>query len=143
MFLSFSRNSQIAQKIPRFLISHIAQNSTHYCPKFLPFDEYIPTVMFVHIVQWYLTADFSTLIHPITPKITPKLVYFGSKSFVKLLILRIFPNEMSVLLEDLPHISCKNVRNTTCPRYTTSEHTVIVKYYGMFLYWIVSILVTI
>ena len=32
----------------------------------------------------------------------------------------------------------KNAGNTSCPRYTTSEHTIIVKYYGVFQ---VSILV--
>ena len=80
------------------IIRHIAQNSTHYCSKFLPFDEYIPCYPFVHIVQWYLTADFSTLIHLITPKITPKLVYFGSKSFVRLVVLRNYRYEITILL---------------------------------------------
>ena len=68
MFLSFSRNSQIAQKIPRFLISHIAQNSTCNHPKFLPFDEYTPTGMFVHIVQWSDISHFCVQLHLKTPQ---------------------------------------------------------------------------
>lgn len=55
------------------IIRHTTQNSTYYCPYFLPFDEYIPTVMFVHIIQWYQRADFLTRYSPITPKITTKL----------------------------------------------------------------------
>ena len=40
------------------IIRHIAQSSTYYCPYFLHFDEYIPTVMFVHIVQWSDISHF-------------------------------------------------------------------------------------
>ena len=40
------------------IIRHIVQNSTCYCPYFLSFNEYIPTVMFVHIVQWSDISHF-------------------------------------------------------------------------------------
>ena len=40
------------------IIRHIAQNNTHYCPKFLHFDEYIPCYPFVHIVQWSDISHF-------------------------------------------------------------------------------------
>ena len=42
----------IVQAFHAIITRHIAQNSTYYFHYFLPFDEYIPTVMFVHIVQW-------------------------------------------------------------------------------------------
>ena len=58
MFLSFSRNSQIAQKIPRFLISRIAQNSTHYCPKFLHIAQRTLVHPFVHIAHWSDISHF-------------------------------------------------------------------------------------
>ena len=45
------------------IIRYVVQNSTYYYHYFLPFDEYIPTVMFVHIVQWYFTVHFCTLEH--------------------------------------------------------------------------------
>ena len=48
----------IVQAFHTIITRHIAQNNTHYCPHFLPFDEYIPTVMFVHIVQWSGISHF-------------------------------------------------------------------------------------
>ena len=47
---------------------HIAQNNTYYCPYFLPFDEYIPTVMFVHIVQWSDISHFCVQLHLKSPQ---------------------------------------------------------------------------
>ena len=51
-------NSHYCTHISHNHIRNIAQNSTYYCPYFLRFDEYIPTVMFVHIVQWSDISHF-------------------------------------------------------------------------------------
>ena len=48
----------IAHAFHTIIIRHIVQNNTYYPHYFLPFDEYIPTVMFVHIVQWSDISHF-------------------------------------------------------------------------------------
>lgn len=58
----------IVRTFHTIIIRHIAQNSTYNRPKFLPFDEYTPTGMFVHIVQWSDISHFCVQLPLKTPQ---------------------------------------------------------------------------
>ena len=125
------------------MISHFAQKSPKNTPNFLHIAQRTP----VHPFCAYCTMVwYKPFLRPITPKNSAEGTFFACTCPEGTFFAQFhtnFPNKITILSVYLPHISCKNVRNTTCPRYTTSEHTVIVKYYGMLQYRIVSILVTI
>ena len=123
--------------------THISLSS--YCTKitiyFLHIDEYIPCHRFVHIVQW---SDISHFYVQLPLKSPPNWLFW-----LKIVHMTVSPTNFTEWNVDFIAIftsyKLQNEINTTCPRYTTSEHTVIFKYYGMFsmlhivwVNWIVS-----
>lgn len=113
------------------MISHIAQKSPKNTPNFRHIAQRTSVHPIVHIVQWSGISHFCVQLHLKTVQRAHFLLNSSAEGTFLAQFHTNFPNEITILSVVLPHISCKNVRNTTCPRYTTSEHTVIVKYYGM------------
>ena len=64
---------------------------------FLHIVQTIVNWSFVHIVQWYFRVDFSAHLHPNIPQNQFKSAYFTLKSFVRLRVLRNYPNEIPIL----------------------------------------------
>ena len=116
------------------MISHFAQKSPKNTHKFLHIAQRTPVHPIVHIVQWSGISHFYVLLPLKTVQRAYFLLNFNAEGTFFAQFYTKYTDEIVVSFAFLSHISCKNVENTSCPRYTTSEHTVIVKYYGMFLY---------
>ena len=97
------------------MISHFAQKLPKNTPNFLHIAQRTPVHPIVHIVQWSGISHFCVLL----PLKTVQRAYFTLNSSADGTFLAQFytnlPNKTRISLAFLPHISCKNVRNTTCP----------------------------
>ena len=97
------------------MISHIAQKSPKNTPNFLHIAQRTSVHPFVHIVQWSGISHFCVQL----PLKTVQRAHFLLNSSAEGTFLAQFytnlPNKIRILLVYLPHISCKNVRNTSYP----------------------------
>ena len=117
------------------IIRHIIQNNAHYCPKFIHIDEYITIGIVVRIVQWSDISHFASNYPKISAEgifLSVEGTFFCSKSFVKLLILRISSHKTSILFPSFTSFKLQKCTKYKLPQIHHIKNTVIVKYYGVF-----------
>ena len=97
------------------MISHFAQKSPKNTPNFLHIAQRTSVHPIVHIVQWSGISHFCVQLYLKTVQRAHFLLNSSAEGTFLAQFYTNFPNEIVVSLVVLPHISCKNVGNTTYP----------------------------